>query len=335
MWYKEDVKGQILQEGINEAGAMSSWISAATAYSTYNHQLIPFYVYYSIFGFQRIGDLAWAAGDLQARGFLIGATSGRTTLNGEGLQHQDGHSHILAGTIPNCVTYDASYGYEIATIIQDGMKRMIEDQENVFYYITTLNENYQNPGLVNDTMVEGIKKGMYLLEDGVKKGKKAVQLMGSGSIMQEVRAAAEMLRNDYGVQADVWAVTSYNELTRDALDADRINLLNPEAEPKEAFVTQMLKGRRGPVISASDYMKNYGNQIRKWVPQDYHVLGTDGFGRSDSRAKLRHFFEVDRNWITVAALKALAEEGTIEAKDVTKAINDLGLDINKPNPMTV
>lgn len=335
MWYKEDVKGQILQEGINEAGAMSSWIAAATSYSTYNYPLVPFYVYYSMFGFQRIGDLAWASGDLQARGFLIGATSGRTTLNGEGLQHQDGHSHILAGTIPNCVTYDATYGYEIATIIQDGLKRMVEDQENVFYYITTLNENYTHPGLVDDTMVEGIKKGMYLLEDGVKKGKKAVQLMGSGSIMQEVRAAAEMLRNDYGVQVDVWAVTSYNELTREALDADRENLLNPEKEARESFVTQQLKGRRGPVVSASDYMKNYGNQIRKWVPQDYHVLGTDGFGRSDSRAQLRHFFEVDRNWITVAALKALAEEGTIEAKEVTAAIEKLGLDINKPNPMSV
>ncbi len=212
---------------------------------------------------------------------------------------------------------------------------MVQNQENVFYYITTLNENYQHPGLVDDTMVEGIKKGMYLLEDGVKKGKKAVQLMGSGSIMQEVRAAAEMLREDWGVQVDVWAVTSYNELTREGLDADRENLLNPEAKPREAYVTQLLKGRRGPVVSASDYMKNYGNQIRKWVPQDYHVLGTDGFGRSDSRAQLRHFFEVDRNWITLAALKALADEGTIEAKVVTEAINKLGLDVNKPNPMTV
>jgi pyruvate dehydrogenase E1 component len=335
MWYKEDIKGQILQEGINEAGAMSSWIAAATSYSTYNHQMIPFYIYYSMFGFQRIGDLAWASGDLQARGFLIGATSGRTTLNGEGLQHQDGHSHILAGTIPNCVTYDATYGYEIATIIQDGMARMVENQENVFYYITTLNENYQNPGLVDAEMAEGIKKGMYLLEDGVKKGKKAVQLMGSGSILQEVRAAAVILREEYDVQVDVWAVTSYNELTRDGLNADRINLLNPEAKPQESYVSQVLSKRRGPVVSASDYMKNYANQIRKWVPQDYHVLGTDGFGRSDSRAQLRHFFEVDRKWVTIAALKALADEGTIEAKVVTQAIEKFGLDINKPNPMTV
>lgn len=335
MWYKEDVKGQILQEGINEAGAMSSWIAAATAYSTYNYTLIPFYIYYSIFGFQRVGDLAWASGDIQARGFLIGATSGRTTLNGEGLQHQDGHSHILAGTIPNCVTYDASYGYEVAVIIQDGLKRMVEKQENVFYYLTTLNENYQHPGLTDDTMVEGIKKGMYLLEAGVKKGKKAVQLLGSGSIMQEVRAAAEILRKDYGVQVDIWAVTSYNELTRDALACERQNLLNPEAETVESFVTQQLKGHRGPVISASDYMKNYANQIRKWVPQAYHVLGTDGFGRSDSRQKLRHFFEVDRNWITLAALNALAEEGTIATAEVAAAIKALGLDSHKPNPMTV
>jgi len=334
MWYKEDLKGQILQEGINESGAMSSWIAAATSYSTYNYQLVPFYAYYSMFGFQRIGDLAWAAGDLQARGFLIGATSGRTTLNGEGLQHQDGHSHILAGTIPNCVTYDATYGYEIATIIQDGLRRMIENQENVFYYITTLNENYQHPGL-HPEMIDGIKKGMYLLEDGVKKAKQAVQLFGSGSILQEVRAAAEMLRNDYQVEVDVWAVTSYNELTRDGLEVDRQNLLHPEAEQTEAYVTQMLKARRGPVISASDYMKNYANQIRKWVPQAYTVLGTDGFGRSDSRAKLRHFFEVDRNWITVAALKALSDEGVIEAKVVTKAIKKYALDVNKPNPMTV
>ncbi|MFT4675303.1 MAG: pyruvate dehydrogenase E1 component, partial [Reinekea sp.] len=307
---------------------------AATSYSTYNYQLVPFYAYYSMFGFQRIGDLAWAAGDLQARGFLIGATSGRTTLNGEGLQHQDGHSHILAGTIPNCVTYDATYGYEIATIVQDGLRRMIENQENVFYYITTLNENYQHPGLEPE-MIDGIKKGMYLLEDGVKKSKQAVQLFGSGSILQEVRAAAEMLRNDYKVEVDVWAVTSYNELTRDGLEVDRQNLLHPEADQAEAYVTQMLKARRGPVISASDYMKNYGNQIRKWVPQSYTVLGTDGFGRSDSRAKLRHFFEVDRNWITVAALKALADEGVIEAKVVTKAIKKYALDVNKPNPMTV
>ncbi|MEX1058526.1 MAG: pyruvate dehydrogenase (acetyl-transferring), homodimeric type, partial [Natronospirillum sp.] len=294
MWYKEDEKGQILQEGINEAGAFSSWIAAATSYSTYNHTLVPFYFYYSMFGFQRIGDLAWAAGDIQARGFLIGGTSGRTTLNGEGLQHQDGHSHVLAGTIPNCVTYDATYSYEVAVIVQDGLRRMVEEQENVFYYITTLNENYHHPDMPADAE-EGIKRGMYLLEDNVgKTAKKAVQLFGSGSILNEVRAAAKILKDEFGVSADVWAVTSYNELTRDGLNTDRNNLLNPESKPQEAYVTQALKDRKGPVIAASDYMKNYANQIRGWVPQSYHVLGADGFGRSDSREKLRYFFEVDR-----------------------------------------
>ena len=334
MWYKEDQQGQILQEGINEAGAMSSWLSAATAYSNYNQPLIPFYIYYSMFGHQRIGDLAWAAGDLQARGFLIGGTSGRTTLNGEGLQHQDGHSHILAGTIPNSVTYDCSYSYEVAVVVQDGLKRMVEQQENVFYYITTLNENYVHPDMPKDAE-SGIKKGMYLFEKGVKKGKKSAQLIGSGAIMNEVRAAAEILSKDYGVQSNIWAVTSYNELTREGLEVDRQNLLNPEGTRREAYVTTLLKDQSGPVIAASDYMKNYANQIRKWVPASYHVLGTDGFGRSDSRQKLRHFFEVDRNWIVVATLGALAEDGVIPAKDVTAAIQKFGLDINKPNPMTV
>ena len=330
-YYKESTDGQVLQEGINEAGAMADWIAAATSYSNHGVPMVPFFIYYSMFGFQRIGDLAWAAGDSRARGFMLGGTAGRTTLNGEGLQHQDGHSHILAGTIPNCVTYDCTYGYELVTIVQEGMKRMVEDQENVFYYITTLNENYHNPGL-DESMVDGIKRGMYLLEDGVKKGKKAVQLFGSGSILQEVRAAATLLRDDFGVQADVWAVTSYNELTRDGLNTDRDNLLNPERDKKKSYVTEMLENRRGPVIAASDYMKNYANQIRKWVPHSYHVLGTDGFGRSDSRQKLRHFFEVDRYWIVVAALNALAEEGTVDAKDVTKALKQFNLDPNKPNP---
>lgn len=334
MWYKEDKSGQILQEGINEAGAFSSWLAAATSYSTYNLTLVPFYIYYSMFGFQRIGDLAWAAGDMQARGFLIGGTSGRTTLNGEGLQHQDGHSHILAGTIPNCVTYDATYSYEVAVIVQDGMRRMVTEQENVFYYLTTLNENYQHPEMPKGAE-EGIVRGMYLLEDNVGKAKKAVQLLGSGSILNEVRAAAKILKDDFGVSADVWAVTSYNELTRDGLAVDRQNLLHPEAAAEEAYVTQALKGRKGPVIAASDYMKNYANQIRSWVPGRYTVLGTDGFGRSDSRKKLRHFFEVDRYWVTVAALKALADEGVVPASDVTKAIKQFGLDTDKPNPVTV
>ena len=334
MWYKEDQSGQILQEGINEAGAFSSWIAAATSYSTHNKVLVPFYIYYSMFGFQRVGDLAWAAGDIQARGFLIGGTSGRTTLNGEGLQHQDGHSHILAGTIPNCVTYDATYSYEVAVIIQDGLKRMVREQENVYYYLTTLNENYHHPAMPKGAE-EGIKKGIYLFNQSAGKGRKVVQLFGSGSILNEVRAAAEILKNDYGVSSNIWAVTSYNELTRDGLNVDRHNLLNPEAEPMQAYVTQQLSGHQGPVIAASDYMKNYANQIRAWVPNPYYVLGTDGFGRSDSRQKLRHFFEVDRYWITYTALKALTDSGVIKPTELSKAMQALNIDPNKPNPVTV
>ncbi len=334
MWYKEDEKGQILQEGINEAGAFSSWLAAATSYSTYNHTLVPFYFYYSMFGFQRIGDLAWAAGDMQARGFLIGGTSGRTTLNGEGLQHQDGHSHTLASTIPNCVTYDATYSYEVAVIIQDGLRRMVQKQEDVFYYLTTLNENYHHPEMPKGAE-EGIKRGMYVLEENAGKGKKVVQLLGSGSILNEVRAAAGILKEDFGVSSDIWSVTSYNELTRDGLNTDRNNLLNPEKEQEEAYVTQVLKDRPGPVIASSDYIKNYANQIRGWVPKPYYVLGTDGFGRSDSRQKLRHFFEVDRYWVVIAALKALADEGVIKPAEVTKAFKKFGLDSDKPNPVTV
>jgi pyruvate dehydrogenase E1 component len=334
MWYKEDKKGQILQEGINEAGAMSSWLAAATSYSTYNQPMIPFYIYYSMFGHQRIGDLAWAAGDLQARGFLIGATSGRTTLHGEGLQHQDGHSHILAGTIPNSITYDCTYSYELTVVVQDGLRRMVADQEDIFYYITTLNENYVHPAMPKDAE-EGIKRGMYLFEKGVKKGKKSVQLLGSGSILNEVRAAADILESEFGVHSNIWAVTSYNELTRDGLQTDRLNLLNPEGEKVISYVSQQLADQAGPVIAASDYMKNYANQIRKWVPQSYHVLGTDGFGRSDTRAKLRHFFEVDRHWVVITALYALAEDNVIEGKVVTEAIKKFGLDTSKPNPMTV
>ena len=334
MWYKEDKKGQILQEGINEAGAMSSWLAAATSYSTYNQPMIPFYIYYSMFGHQRIGDLAWAAGDLQARGFLIGATSGRTTLHGEGLQHQDGHSHILAGTIPNSITYDCTYSYELTVVVQDGLRRMVANQEDIFYYITTLNENYVHPAMPKDAE-EGIKRGMYLFEKGVKKGKKSVQLLGSGSILNEVRAAAEILETEFGVHSNIWAVTSYNELTRDGLQTDRLNLLNPEGEKVISYVSQQLADQAGPVIAASDYMKNYANQIRKWVPQSYHVLGTDGFGRSDTRAKLRHFFEVDRHWVVITALYALAEDNVIEGKVVTEAIKKFGLDTSKPNPMTV
>ena len=337
MYYREDKKGQILEEGINEAGAMSSWIAAATSYSSNNLPMIPFYIYYSMFGFQRIGDLAWAAGDMQARGFLIGATFGRTTLNGEGLQHQDGHSHLIANTIPNCVSYDPTFGYELALIIRDGMRRMYEDQENVFYYISTLNENY-----VHDEMPkgceEGIIKGMYLLKEGKKsKAKKQpprVQLLGSGAILHEVIAAAELLEKDFKVTSDIWSVTSFNELARDGAAATRENLVNPEAKkPVQSYVKQCLSGQQGPVIASTDSMKAYADQIRAFVPGRYTVLGTDGFGRSDSRENLRRFFEVDRYYVAVAALKALADEGTISAKEVSKAIKLYNIDVNKPNPL--
>ncbi|MDC1436078.1 pyruvate dehydrogenase (acetyl-transferring), homodimeric type [Gammaproteobacteria bacterium] len=341
MYYREDVKGQILEEGINEAGAMSSWLSAATSYSVHNYPLIPFYIYYSMFGFQRVGDLCWAAGDLQARGFLVGGTAGRTTLNGEGLQHQDGHSHIMANTIPNCVTYDPTYAYELAVIIQDGMRRMYRDDESVFYYITTMNENYIQPDMPKGCE-EGIKKGMYLLEDGDSKAYKVtskeklrVRLLGSGTILLEVRAAAEILRKDYKVSVDVWSVPSFNELTRNGQDAERWNMLNPEAEPKISYVEECLSKQVGPVVVSTDYVKLYGEQIRPFVPAPFKVLGTDGFGRSDSREKLRHFFEVDRNYVVVAALNELAKAGSIESSVVSKAIKKLKLDPEKTNPVLV
>ncbi|MDG2091165.1 MAG: pyruvate dehydrogenase (acetyl-transferring), homodimeric type [Gammaproteobacteria bacterium] len=341
MYYREDVKGQILEEGINEAGAMSSWLSAATSYSVHNYPLIPFYIYYSMFGFQRVGDLCWAAGDLQARGFLIGGTAGRTTLNGEGLQHQDGHSHIMANTIPNCVTYDPTYAYELAVIVQDGMRRMYKEDESVFYYITTMNENYVQPDMPKGCE-EGIKKGMYLLEDGDSKAYKVTskqklraRLLGSGTILLEVRAAAEMLRKDYKVSVDVWSVPSFNELTRDGQAADRRNMLNPEAEQKVSYVEECLSKKQGPVVVSTDYMKLYGEQIRPFVPAAFKVLGTDGFGRSDSREQLRSFFEVDRNYIVVAALNELAKEGSIERSVVSKAIKKLKLDPEKINPVLV
>ncbi len=339
-YYKEDIKGQILEEGINEAGAISSWIAAGTSYSSNNYPMIPFYIFYSMFGLQRTMDLAWAAGDMQARGFLLGATAGRTTLNGEGLQHQDGHSHILASTIPSCVAYDPAYGYELAVIIQNGLERMVEKQENVFYYITLMNENYVQPAMPKGAE-EGILKGLYLLREGElagkAKGKKApkVQLFGSGTILNEVLAAAELLRDNHGVAADIWSVTSYTELRRDGLDADRFNLLHPDEKPKQSYVSQQLKDREGPVVAASDYQKALADLIRPWVPGDYRVLGTDGFGRSDSRAALRRFFEVDRHYIVIAALKALADRGDVPAKAVKDAITLYGIDPNKPNPVTV
>ncbi len=334
MFYKESKQGQIMEEGINEAGAMSAWIAAATAYSNSACPLIPFYIYYSMFGFQRIGDLAWAAGDSQARGFLIGATAGRTTLNGEGLQHQDGHSHILANTIPNCRTYDPTYNYELAVIIQDGIKRMFGEKENCFYYITTMNENYQHPEMPTG-VEEGIIKGMYLLREGkkTKKSELRVQLLGAGSILREVEAAAEILREDYAIESDIWSLTSVNELTREGQGCTRHNLLNPTAEPRQAYVTRQLADRQGPVIGATDYMKNFLEQLRAFIPGTYAVLGTDGFGRSDTRTKLRRFFEVDRQFVVLASLKALVDEGKLEASVVADAMAKFGISADKANPL--
>lgn len=333
MYYREDKSGQILQEGINEAGGMSSWIAAATSYSTNNRVMIPFYVYYSMFGFQRIGDLAWAAGDMQARGFLLGGTSGRTTLNGEGLQHEDGHSHILAGTIPNCVSYDPTFAHEVAVIMHEGLKRMVERQENVYYYLTLLNENYAHPGLKPGTE-EQILKGMYLLEEGAKKTPR-VNLLGSGTILRESQAAKQLLEKDWGVAANVWSCPSFNELARDGQDCERWNLLHPTETPRLPFVTQQLAAHAGPVIASTDYMKNYAEQIRAFIPKGraYKVLGTDGFGRSDFRYRLREHFEVNRHYIVVATLKALAEEGSVPAAKVAEAIKKYGIDADKINPL--
>jgi pyruvate dehydrogenase E1 component len=335
-YYREDKAGQILQEGINEAGAMSSWIAAATSYSTNNRVMIPFYIFYSMFGLQRIGDLAWAAGDMRARGFLLGGTSGRTTLNGEGLQHEDGHSHVLASTIPNCMPYDPTFAHEVAVIMHDGLKRMVEKQEDVFYYITLMNENYTHPGL-KPGQEEGILKGMYLLQPSAKKSKQRVQLMGSGTILREVIAAAELLEKDWGVAADIWSAPSFTLLAREGQDAERWNMLNPTAKtPRVPFVTQSLQTSQGPIIAATDYMRTYAEQIRAFMPKDrsYKVLGTDGFGRSDTRAKLREFFEVNRYFVTIAALKALSESGAVEADVVAKAIQKYSIDPNKLNPVT-
>jgi pyruvate dehydrogenase E1 component len=333
-FYKEDIKGQILEEGINEAGAMSSWVAAATAYANHGIQMIPFYIYYSMFGFQRIGDLAWAAGDMRARGFLLGGTAGRTTLNGEGLQHEDGHSHLMAATIPNCVAYDPTYAYELAVIIQDGLRRMVEQQESVFYYLTCMNENYSHPALPQGAEA-GILKGMYLLREHALKAKQRVQLMGSGTILREVEAAAEMLEKDFGIGSDVWSATSFTELRRDGMAARRWNLLHPTAKPKASFVEQQLKDRKGPVVAATDYIRAFPDQIREFVPGRFVTLGTDGFGRSDSRENLRRFFEVDRRYVVVAALKALAEDGALDAKLAADAIKKYGLDADAPAPWTV
>jgi pyruvate dehydrogenase E1 component len=333
MYYKEDKAGQILQEGINDAGGMASWIAAATSYSTNNRIMIPFYVYYSMFGFQRIGDLAWAAGDMQARGFLLGGTSGRTTLNGEGLQHEDGHSHILAGTIPNCISYDPTFAHEVGVILHHGLKRMVERQENVFYYITLLNENYAMPGLAAGTE-EQIIKGMYLCKEGAKLTPR-VQLLGSGTILRESIAAQELLEKEWGVAANVWSCPSFNELARDGQDAERWNLLHPTETQRVSFVAQQLDKHTGPVVASTDYMKNYAEQIRPFIPKGrtYKVLGTDGFGRSDFRSKLREHFEINRHYIVVAALKALSEEGAVPVAKVAEAIQKYGINADKINPL--
>ncbi|MBE0593412.1 MAG: pyruvate dehydrogenase (acetyl-transferring), homodimeric type, partial [Gemmatimonadales bacterium] len=314
MYYREDAAGQILQEGINEAGAFCSWLAAATSYSTNDRIMIPFYIYYSMFGFQRVGDLAWAAGDMQARGFLLGGTAGRTTLNGEGLQHQDGHSHILSSTIPNCVSYDPSFAHEVAVIIHHGLKRMVQQQENVYFYLTVMNENYAHPGLRKGDE-EGIVKGGYLLRAGQKKADHRVQLLGSGTILREVLAAAALLENDWGIAGDVWSITSFTELRRDGLDCERWNLLHPGDKPKQPYVAKLFEKTSGPLVASTDYMELFADQIRPFLPKGrtYHVLGTDGFGRSDFRERLREHFEVDRRFVALAALRSLAEDGAIPA----------------------
>ena len=334
MYYREDKAGQVLQEGINEAGAMCSWIAASTSYSTSNVPMIPFYIYYSMFGLQRVGDLAWASGDMRCRGFLMGGTAGRTTLNGEGLQHEDGHSHILASTIPNCVSYDPTFAYEVIVIVRDGMRRMYQEQEDVYYYITVMNENYPHPGLPEGAE-EGIIKGMYLFREGDKGKGPRVQLMGSGTILREVIAAADLLKDDWGVNADIWSCPSFNELRRDGIETDRWNMLHPTQPQRKSHIEKCLDGRQGPVIASTDYMRAFVDQLRGFLPQRVRVLGTDGFGRSDYRVKLREFFEVNRHYVTVAALKALADEGTLPAKKAEEAIAKYGIDPEKPNPVTV
>ncbi len=343
MYYREETNGQILQEGINEAGALSSWIAAATAYANHGQAMIPFYIYYSMFGFQRVGDLIWAAGDMQARGFLLGGTAGRTTLAGEGLQHQDGHSHLAAATIPNCVSYDPAFAYELTVIVQDGLRRMYAEKQNCFYYITVMNENYPQPAMP-EGVEDGIRRGLYRLppdeeaETGAAQDAAdsipCVQLLGSGTILREVQAAARLLAKDFGVAADLWSVTSFNELRRDGIDCERWNLLHPEETPRTAYVTEQLAESEGPIVAATDYMRAYADQIRPYLPRRYSVLGTDGFGRSDMRSQLRKFFEVNRWYIVVAALKALVDEGRIPASHVREAIEKYRIDPDKPNPVT-
>ena len=341
MYYREDAAGQILEEGINEAGGFASWLAAATSYSNSNQIMVPFFIFYSMFGMQRVGDLAWAAGDSRARGFLLGATAGRTTLNGEGLQHEDGHSHVLSSVIPNCLSYDPTFGYELAVIIHDGLRRMVTEQEDVFYYITVMNENYAHAGLedilkVNPQAQTGILKGMYLLQPAPNKPLR-VQLLGSGTILREVIAAAALLESDWGIAADVWSCPSFTELRREGLAIERHNLLHPTEAPLKSYVEQCLEKQPGPVIASTDYMKIFADQVRPFMPKgrNYKVLGTDGFGRSDTRAKLRHHFEVNRHWVTVAALKALAEDSALEPGVVAEALARYGLDAGKPDPVRI
>ncbi len=333
MYYREDKEGQILEEGINEAGAFCSWLAAGTSYSNHDVPMIPFYIYYSMFGFQRIGDFIWAGGDQQARGFLIGGTAGRTTLAGEGLQHQDGHSLVNASTVPNCVSYDPTYAYELAVIVQDGLRRMIGEQESVFYYITCMNENYEHPPMPPG-VEEGILKGIYLL-DVAPQGKVRVQLMGSGTILREVIAAAELLMTDFDIPADVWSVTSFNELRRDALEVERWNHLHPTEEPRKSYIEEKLDGISGPFIAATDYMKIVADQVQRWVPGRFLSLGTDGYGRSDARKELREHFEVDRRFIAVTALMGLVDDGVLDRKTVAKAIKKYGIDPDRPDPVTL
>ncbi|MGI4813898.1 MAG: pyruvate dehydrogenase (acetyl-transferring), homodimeric type [Janthinobacterium lividum] len=335
MFYKESQTGQILQEGINEAGAMCDWIAAATAYSSHGEQMIPFYIFYSMFGFQRIGDLAWAAADMRSRGFLLGGTAGRTTINGEGLQHEDGHSHMFSAQIPNCISYDPTFGYELAVIVQDGLRRMFHEQQDVYYYLTVMNENYEHPAMPEGAAAD-IIKGMYSFRRGAqKKGAPRVQLLGSGTIFNEVIAAAQLLRDDWGVEADLWGCPSFTELARDGQSCARESLLNPAAPRKVSHVEKLLAETSGPVVAASDYVRGFAEQIRAMVPRRYVVLGTDGFGRSDTRERLRHFFEVDRYWVTVAALNALADDNVIKKEQVAAALKKYQLDPAKPNPTTV
>jgi pyruvate dehydrogenase E1 component len=335
MFYKEDQHGQILEEGITEAGSISSFIAAGTSYSAHAVQMVPFYIYYSMFGYQRVGDLVWAAGDSRTRGFLLGGTAGRTTLNGEGLQHEDGHSHVLFSVVPNVRAYDPAFGSEVAVIVQEGLRRMVSEQEDVFYYLTLMNENYVHPPMPEGAQ-EGILRGMYLIREAPRRSRRPrVQLLGSGTILNEVLAAGDLLADDFGVHADIWSVTSFTELRRDGLEVERWNMLHPDAEPHQAFVAQMLDARRGPVVASTDYIRAFADQIRQWVPRSYRVLGTDGYGRSDSRRQLRRFFEVDRHYVAVAALKELADAGKIKPSLVAEAIKRYDIDPEAPMPTTV